>query len=69
MPNDRGKVARALDTAGIAYRTREVLIVRIPDEPGTLGDKALVMSQAGGPGCAPPQEFWHKLRSAPGRVA
>jgi hypothetical protein len=47
VPNDRSKAARALDAAGIAYRTREVLIVRVLDEPGTLGDVALVMSQAG----------------------
>jgi hypothetical protein len=36
-----------LDAAGIAYSTREVLIVRILDEPGTLGDVALVLSKAG----------------------
>jgi hypothetical protein len=47
VPNDRGKAARALDAAGVAYRTREVLIVRVLDEPGMLGDVALVMSQAG----------------------
>jgi hypothetical protein len=47
VPNDQGKATRALDAAGIAYRTREVLIVRVLDEPGTLGDVALVMSQAG----------------------
>jgi hypothetical protein len=47
VPNGRGKAARALDTAGIAYTTREVLIVRVLDEPGTLGDVTLVMSQAG----------------------
>jgi hypothetical protein len=47
VPNDRGKATRALDAAGISYSTREVLIVRVLDEPGTLGDVALVMSQAG----------------------
>jgi len=47
VPNDRSKATRALDTAGIAYSKREVLIVRVLDEPGTLGDVALVMSQAG----------------------
>ena len=47
IANDRGKATRALDAAGIAYSTREVLIVRVLDEPGTLGDVALVMSQAG----------------------
>jgi hypothetical protein len=47
VPNDQGKATRALDAAGIAHSTREVLIVRALDEPGTLGDVALVMSQAG----------------------
>ena len=47
IPNNRGKAARALDAAGIAFTTREVLIVRVLDEPGTLGDVAVVMSQAG----------------------
>lgn len=47
VPNDRGKATRALDAAGIAFSMREVLIVRVLDEPGTLGDVALVMSRAG----------------------
>jgi hypothetical protein len=47
VPNDQGKAARALDAAGIAYSTRDVLIVRVLDEPGTLGDVAVVMFQAG----------------------
>jgi hypothetical protein len=47
VPNDQGKATRALDAAGIAHSTREVLIVRALDEPGTLGDVALVVSQAG----------------------
>ena len=47
VPNDQSKAAHALDAAGIAYRTRDVLIVRVLDEPGTLGDVALVMSKAG----------------------
>jgi hypothetical protein len=47
VPNDRGEATRALDAAGIAYSTREVLVVRVLDEPGTLGDVALVMSRAG----------------------
>jgi hypothetical protein len=47
VSNDQDKAARALDTAGIAYSRREVLIVRVLDEPGTLGDLAVVMSQAG----------------------
>ena len=47
VSNDQDKAARALDVAGIAYSRREVLIVRVLDEPGTLGDLAVVMSQAG----------------------
>jgi hypothetical protein len=47
VPNDQSKATRALEAAGIAYRTREVLVVRVLDEPGTLGDVALVMSEAG----------------------
>jgi len=47
VPNDEDKAARALDTAGIAYSKREVLVVRILDEPGMLGDLALVMAKAG----------------------
>jgi len=47
VSNDQNKAARALDAAGIAYSRREVLIVRVLDEPGTLGDLAVVMSQAG----------------------
>ena len=47
VPDDRSQAGRALDAAGIAYRTREVLVVTVLDEPGTLGDVALVMAQAG----------------------
>jgi hypothetical protein len=46
VPNDPDKAARTLDAAGIAYSTREVLAVRVLDEPGMLGDVALVMSKA-----------------------
>jgi hypothetical protein len=46
-PNDPDKAALALDAAGLPYTEREVLIVRILDEPGMLGDVALVMSEAG----------------------
>ena len=47
VPNDEDKAARALDTAGIAYSKREVLVVRVLDEPGMLGDLALVIAKAG----------------------
>ena len=36
-----------LAAAGIPSRRREVLVVRVLDEPGMLGDVALVMSSAG----------------------
>jgi hypothetical protein len=41
------RAIKGLDAAGIPYRTREVLVVKVLDEPGTLGDVALVMSKAG----------------------
>jgi hypothetical protein len=47
VSNDPNKAANALDAAGISYTKREVLIVRVLDEPGMLGDVALVMAQAG----------------------
>ena len=47
VPNDPDEAGRALDAAGIAYTSREVIVVRVLDEPGMLGDVALVMSKAG----------------------
>ena len=47
VPSEPAKAARALDSAGIHYTKREVLMVQVLDEPGTLGDVALVMSKAG----------------------
>jgi hypothetical protein len=47
VPNDPDKAARILDKAGIAYSQREVLVVRVLNEPGMLGDVALVMAKAG----------------------
>jgi hypothetical protein len=47
VPNDEDKTAHCLDVAGIAYTKREVLVVRVLDEAGMLGDLALVMSKAG----------------------
>jgi hypothetical protein len=47
VPNDPDKAALALHAAEIAYRKREVLVVKVLDEPGMLGDVALVMSKAG----------------------
>jgi len=47
VPNDPDKAARSIDQAGIAYSRRDVLVVKVLDEPGMLGDVALVMSKAG----------------------
>jgi hypothetical protein len=47
IPGDMDRAAAALRQAGLAVTTREVLIVRVLDEPGMLGDVALVMSHAG----------------------
>jgi hypothetical protein len=45
--DEPGAAAGVLAAAGILYRRREVLIVRVLDQPGMLGDVALVMSRAG----------------------
>jgi hypothetical protein len=34
VPNDPNATAQALDAAGISYTNREVLIVKVLDEPG-----------------------------------
>jgi hypothetical protein len=47
IPSDGDAAARALDRDRIPYTTREVLVVKVLDEPGTLGEVALVMSEAG----------------------
>ena len=47
VPANVDGAARALSEAGIAYTGREVLVVNILDEPGTLGDVAMVMYDAG----------------------
>jgi len=47
IPNDPDRAARALESAGLAFTRREVLLVNVLDEPGTLGDVALVMATAG----------------------
>ena len=47
VPGDEEKAAVALDAAKITYSKREVLVVRVLDEPGMLGDVALVMSKCG----------------------
>lgn len=47
VPADPERARRALEALGIANTTREVLIVRVLDEPGALGQVALVMATAG----------------------
>jgi hypothetical protein len=47
VANDEAKAAQALRAAGIPYTSREVIVVKVLDEPGTLGDVALVFSHAG----------------------
>jgi hypothetical protein len=41
------RARHALGKAGIASTTREVVVVKVLDQPGMLGDVALVMSEAG----------------------
>ena len=47
VPSEPERAAWALEEAGIAYTRREVLVVHVLDEPGMLGDVALVMATAG----------------------
>jgi hypothetical protein len=42
-----GRARDALEKAGVPYMTREVLVVRVLDDPGALGEMALVMAKAG----------------------
>ena len=45
--NAPDRAAERLQAAGIAYTTRDVLVAKVLDEPGTLGDVGLVMAKAG----------------------
>jgi hypothetical protein len=47
VPDSLDRARRALDAAGFRHTTREVLVVRVLDEPGALGQVALVMARAG----------------------
>jgi hypothetical protein len=47
VPHDAAGAVRALEAAGFPHTTREVLVVRVLDEPGALGEVALVMATAG----------------------
>lgn len=46
VPHDPDQAAAALDAARIAYTQREVVIVRVLDQPGMLGQLAFVMARA-----------------------
>ena len=46
VPNEPHRAKSVLEASGIAFTEREVLVVRVLDEPGTLGDVALVMAHA-----------------------
>jgi hypothetical protein len=45
--NAPDRAGKSLGAAGISYTTREVIVVKVLDEPGILGDVALVMAKAG----------------------
>jgi hypothetical protein len=47
VPDDARRAAAALAAVGMPCTTREVLVVRVLDEPGMLGQVALVMARAG----------------------
>lgn len=47
VPRDAAGAVRALEAADFPHTTREVLVVRVLDEPGALGEVALVMATAG----------------------
>ena len=47
VPDNRERTERALKAAGVSYTSREVLIVRVLDQPGALGEVAFVMAAAG----------------------
>ncbi len=47
VASDAEAAVAALEESGIPYSKREVVVVNILDQPGTLGDVALVMSEAG----------------------
>jgi hypothetical protein len=45
--NAPDRARKSLEAAGISYTTRDVIVVKVLDEPGILGDVALVMAKAG----------------------
>ena len=47
VASDTEAAAAALEESGIPYSKRDVVVVNVLDQPGALGDVALVMSEAG----------------------
>ena len=47
VPRNPDTAGEALIAAGISYTEREVLVVKVLDQPGMLGELSLVMSHAG----------------------
>ncbi len=47
VASDTEAAAAALEQSGIPYSKRDVVVVNVLDQPGTLGDVAFVMSEAG----------------------
>jgi hypothetical protein len=47
LPDDTERAIRALEAAGVRCTSRQVLLVNLLDEPGTLGTVAFVMAHAG----------------------
>lgn len=45
--NDADSAIRELEDYGLPFRTRQVLAVSVADQPGTLGDLAEAISEAG----------------------
>ncbi len=47
VASDTEAAAAVLEQSGIPYSKRDVVVVNVLDQPGTLGDVAFVMSEAG----------------------
>jgi hypothetical protein len=47
VTNNSMAASQAFESAGIAFTTREVLLLKIEDKPGALGGTARAMAQAG----------------------
>jgi hypothetical protein len=47
VPGNVARARQALEATGFRHTTREILVVTVLDEPGALGEVALVMATAG----------------------